>query len=225
MMKFSLISAKLLMLIALGFVSSFALASCGDDDTPAGNNSGGDNGGNSGGGGSNPVVRTLSVSINTRGLHTEDVITGGDVQHLKNVLVGKVIVTIDDLPNSVAEIKKLKLPNGMTAISDSPYLYPILLVAAINKMSTDINEAKAMINYVSNGFSQKTIMGKNYHFPEGGAADVYGSDWSQLRTQYQSYDEIRSFIDGATYFNNYSPEKPYSMTMELKNPSSYSAVD
>ena len=138
--------------------------------------------------------------------------------------IGVVTVTIEDLPTSVEELQKLKLPRGINSISDVPYFYPILLVAAINKMATDKEEAKAMVNFVSKGFSQETIMAKNYHFPSGGAADTYATDWSQLCTQYASYAEIRSYLDGATKSNSYSPRAPYTMTMELKT-SSYSASD
>ena len=216
------------MLCALGLATTISLSSgsCGSDDSPSSSSSsGGDNAGdNNGGNNPSATARSLSVSYYDNGLTYTDLITQGEVEHLKNVPIGEVTVTIEDLPTSVEELQKLKLPRGINSISDVPYFYPILLVAAINKMATDKQEAKAMVNFVSKGFSQETIMAKNYHFPSGGAADTYATDWSQLSTQYASYAEIRSYLDGATKSNSYSPRAPYTMTMEL-NTSSYSASD
>ena len=228
-MKVFKFSGRFLMLCALGLATTISLssASCGSDDIPSSSSSsGGDNAGGNNNGGNNPsaTARSLSVSYNDNGLTYTDLITQGEVEHLKNVPIGVVTVTIEDLPTSVEELQKLKLPRGINSISDVPYFYPILLVAAINKMATDKQEAKAMVNFVSKGFSQETIMAKNYHFPSGGAADTYATDWSQLSTQYASYAEIRSYLDGATKSNSYSPRAPYTMTMELKT-SSYSASD
>ena len=226
-MKVFKFSGRFLMFIALGLATTISLSSdsCGSDDSPSSSSSsGGDNAG--GGGGNNPsaTARSLSISYNVNGLTNTDLITQGEVEHLKQVPIGVVTVTIEDLPTSVEELQKLKLPSDINSISDVPYFYPILLVAAINKMATDKQEAKAMVNFVSKGFSQETIMAKNYHFPSGGAADTYATDWSQLSTQYASYAEIRSYLDGATKSNSYSPRAPYTMTMELKT-SSYSASD
>ena len=222
-------SGRFLMLIALGLATTISLSSdsCGSDDSPSSSSSsGGDNAGGNNNGGKNPsaTARSLSISYNVNGLTNTDLITQGEVEHLKQVPIGVVTVTIEDLPTSVEELQKLKLPSDINSISDVPYFYPILLVAAINKMATDKQEAKAMVNFVSKGFSQETIMAKNYHFPSGGAADTYATDWSQLSTQYASYAEIRSYLDGATKSNSYSPRAPYTMTMELKT-SSYSASD
>ncbi|MBQ2338059.1 MAG: hypothetical protein II384_02970 [Prevotella sp.] len=222
-------SGRFLMLCALGLATTISLSSgsCGSDDSPSSSSSsGGDNAGGNNNGGNNPsaTARSLSISFNANGLTNTDLITQGEVEHLKQVPIGEVTVTIEDLPTSVEELQKLKLPSDINSISDVPYFYPILLVAAINKMATDKQEAKAMVNFVSKGFSQETIMAKNYHFPSGGAADTYATDWSQLSTQYASYAEIRSYLDGATKSNSYSPRAPYTMTMELKT-SSYSASD
>lgn len=228
-MKVFKFSGRFLMLIALGLATTISLSSdsCGSDDSPSSSSSsGGDNAGGNNNGGKNPsaTARSLSISFNDNGLTNTDLITQGEVEHLKQVPIGEVTVTIEDLPTSVEELQKLKLPSEINSISDVPYFYPILLVAAINKMATDKQEAKAMVNFVSKGFSQETIMAKNYHFPSGGAADTYATDWSQLSTQYASYAEIRSYLDGATKSNSYSPRAPYTMTMEL-NTSSYSASD
>lgn len=228
-MKVFKFSGRFLMLCALGLATTISLSSdsCGSDDSPSSSSSsGGDNAGGNNNGGKNPsaTARSLSISYNVNGLTNTDLITQGEVEHLKQVPIGVVTVTIEDLPTSVEELQKLKLPRGINSISDVPYFYPILLVAAINKMATDKEEAKAMVNFVSKGFSQETIMAKNYHFPSGGAADTYATDWSQLSTQYASYAEIRSYLDGATKSNSYSPRAPYTMTMELKT-SSYSASD
>lgn len=228
-MKVFKFSGRFLMLCALGLATTISLSSgsCGSDDIPSSSSSsGGDNAGGNNNGGKNPsaTARSLSISYNVNGLTNTDLITQGEVEHLKQVPIGVVTVTIEDLPTSVEELQKLKLPSDINSISDVPYFYPILLVAAINKMATDKQEAKAMVNFVSKGFSQETIMAKNYHFPSGGAADTYATDWSQLSTQYASYAEIRSYLDGATKSNSYSPRAPYTMTMELKT-SSYSASD
>ena len=228
-MKVFKFSGRFLMFIALGLATTISLSSdsCGSDDSPSSSSSsGGDNAGGNNNGGKNPsaTARSLSISYNVNGLTNTDLITQGEVEHLTQVPIGVVTVTIEDLPTSVEELQKLKLPRGINSISDVPYFYPILLVAAINKMATDKQEAKAMVNFVSKGFSQETIMAKNYHFPSGGAADTYATDWSQLSTQYASYAEIRSYLDGATKSNSYSPRAPYTMTMEL-NTSSYSASD
>ena len=228
-MKVFKFSGRFLMFIALGLATTISLSSdsCGSDDSPSSSSSsGGDNAGGNNNGGKNPsaTARSLSISFNGSRLTNTDLITQGEVEHLKQVPIGVVTVTIEDLPTSVEELQKLKLPSDINSISDVPYFYPILLVAAINKMATDKEEAKAMVNFVSKGFSQETIMAKNYHFPSGGAADTYATDWSQLSTQYASYAEIRSYLDGATKSNSYSPRAPYTMTMEL-NTSSYSASD
>ena len=228
-MKVFKFSGRFLMLIALGLATTISLSSgsCGSDDSPSSSSSsGGDNAGGNNNGGNNPSAqaRSLSISFNDSRLTNTNLITQGEVEHLTQVPIGVVTVTIEDLPTSVEELQKLKLPRGINSISDVPYFYPILLVAAINKMATDKQEAKAMVNFVSKGFSQETIMAKNYHFPSGGAADTYATDWSQLSTQYASYAEIRSYLDGATKSNSYSPRAPYTMTMEL-NTSSYSASD
>jgi len=228
-MKVFKFSGRFLMLCALGLATTISLSSdsCGSDDSPSSSSSsGGDNAGGNNNGGKNPsaTARSLSISFNGSRLTNTDLITQGEVEHLKQVPIGEVTVTIEDLPTSVEELQKLKLPSDINSISDVPYFYPILLVAAINKMATDKQEAKAMVNFVSKGFSQETIMAKNYHFPSGGAADTYATDWSQLSTQYASYAEIRSYLDGATKSNSYSPRAPYTMTMELKT-SSYSASD
>lgn len=228
-MKVFKFSGRFLMLIALGLATTISLSSdsCGSDDSPSSSSSsGGDNAGGNNNGGKNPsaTARSLSISFNGSRLTNTDLITQGEVEHLKQVPIGEVTVTIEDLPTSVEELQKLKLPSDINSISDVPYFYPILLVSAINKMATDKEEAKAMVNFVSKGFSQETIMTKNYHFPSGGAADTYATDWSQLSTQYASYAEIRSYLDGATKSNSYSPRAPYTMTMELKT-SSYSATD
>ena len=228
-MKVFKFSGRFLMLCALGLATTISLSSgsCGSDDSPSSSSSsGGDNAGGNNNGGKNPsaTARSLSISYNVNGLTNTDLITQGEVEHLIQVPIGVVTVTIEDLPTSVEELQKLKLPSDINSISDVPYFYPILLVAAINKMATDKQEAKAMVNFVSKGFSQETIMAKNYHFPSGGAADTYATDWSQLSTQYASYAEIRSYLDGATKSNSYSPRAPYTMTMELKT-SSYSASD
>ena len=166
-------------------------------------------------------IRQLTVTIDESALAYEDLkihLSNNVDYSYEKAPFGTVRVSIEDLPVSVAELRNLKLPDGMTDIHQSPYLCPLLLVAAINVMGTDKNEAKAMINYIAKGVDSENRDGKQYHFPNSkGAADYYASDWSQLN-QYKTFDKVRSYLDGATYGNSFWPaNKPYTMTMEINN--------
>lgn len=173
--------------------------------------------------GSSETTRKLAVTIAVSGLtyedleiHLED--TGADYTY-DNKPFGTVKVSIDDLPASVAELKNLRLPDGMTDIHQSPYLQPLLLVAALNQLNYDKNEARAMIDYIVKGTKSENRDAKLYHFPNADESftEAYSSEWNQAQ-QYKKYDKVRAWLDGANYANNYTPEvKPYTMTLELNN--------
>ena len=170
-------------------------------------------------------ARALNVTIDESALTYEDLTihltTGADYKY-RHVPFGTVKVSIDDLPTSVAELEKLKLPSGMTSIQQSPYLQPILIVAALNKLNEDKAEARKMIDYIVKDVKSENRDGVMVHYPGSGVTSVIATDWSQVN-QYQKYDKVRSYLDGATVANNYTPEKkPYVMTMTLTN-NSYTA--
>lgn len=94
------------MLCALGLATTISLSSdsCGSDDSPSSSSSsGGDNAGGDNNGGNNPSAqaRSLSISFNDHGLTNTDLITQGEVEHLKQVPIGVVTVTIEDLPQAL----------------------------------------------------------------------------------------------------------------------------
>lgn len=200
-MKFN---GKLLMALAVALLTSLAFHSCdfGDDE------------GEDGGGDPQTQARALQVSIDETELTDEDIYIGDELRHEK---FGKVKVKIEDLPVSVAELKKLKLPNGMTDIHQSPYLQPILLVAALNQLNYDKTEAKKMIDYVAKVSRSEQRDGVTVYFPSNEAVTNFDkTEWDQV-IQYKKWDKVRSWLDGAVYANNYNPAKPYTMTIELKN--------
>ena len=207
--------------LCLGFALSWTLTACGDDDEDGDNkdkeeqNDQNDDEDDSV---TEKNARTLSVTIDESGLTYDDLtihVNDIDIVH-NNVPFGKVKVTIDDLPVSVAEIKKLKLPSGMTSFRQSPYLQPMLIVAALNQMNYNKDNARKMLDYVVKSAKSENRDGKMVHFPGDDVTTAYPSNWSQIN-QYKSYDKVRSYLDGANYANNYTPEKPYTMTMTLTN--------
>lgn len=169
-----------------------------------------------------PSARALQVTIDESGLTYEDLtihLSNGTDYVYKNAPFGIVKVSIEDLPTNVDELKKLKLPNGMTDIHQSPYLQPILLVAALNQLNYDKETAKAMLNYIGKVTKSENRDAQMVHFPDETSrlTDYYKSDWSQAN-QYKKFDKVRSWLEGAKYANNYTPaEKPYVMTMEITN--------
>lgn len=171
------------------------------------------------------TARTLKVSIDESGLTYDDLtihLTNGTDYVYKQVPFGTVTVSIDDLPASVAELKRLSLPQGMTGIHQSPYLQPMLIVAALNVLNTDKEEAKQMLDYIVREAKSENRDGALVHFPGQGAATAYATDWSQTN-QYKNFEKVRSYLEGAKYANNYTPEtKPYVMKMEI-NDNSYTA--
>ena len=170
-------------------------------------------------------ARALNVSIDESGLTYDDLtiqLGNGTSYKYEHVPFGTVKVSIDDLPTSVAELQKLKLPNGMTNVQQSPYLQPILIVAALNMLNVDKSEARKMLDYLVKEAKSENRDGVNVHFPGEGATTVFATDWSQVN-QYKKFDKVRSYLDGAKYANNYTPEtKPYTMTMEITD-NSYTA--
>ncbi len=206
----------LLSAVAMGLLTVLPLTSCGDEEEEMTN---GGNGGN--GGGSQQSARALAVTIDEGALTYEDIEISGSGQEVtqRNVPFGKVTVTIEDLPNSVAELEKLKLPNGMSNIHQSPYLQPMLLMCALNEMNYDKNEARNMIDYVLRVTRSENRDARMVHYPSETekVTELYESEWFQVN-QYKKFDKVRSYLNGTSYANNYTPtEKPYSMTIELKN--------
>lgn len=170
-------------------------------------------------------ARALKVTIDESALTYEDLTihlgNGADYVY-QHVPFGTVKVTIDDLPNSVDELKKLKLPAGMTSIHQSPYLQPMLIVAALNELNEDKAEAKKMIDYIVKDTKSENRDGMLVHFPGDGVTSLYPAEWSQV-DQYKKFDKVRSYLEGAVYDNNYTPEtKPYTMTISITN-NSYTA--
>ena len=161
-------------------------------------------------------ARQIAVTIDDSGLTKTTVMVGDgefDYYQYDNAAVGTVTVTLSDLPTTVEELKQLQLPNGMEDLHDTPYLAPALMAAAVSQHFTNKDECKRMINYI----------GKKYKDISVGAADFYASEWSQLGQYNEKYMQaVRSYFDGATQANGYTPTKPVTMRMEL-NKYSYTA--
>lgn len=218
-MKLESTKLKALVLFFAALALPMTFAACGGDDDEEDDKDkteqGGGNGGNTD---TDKNARALSVTIDESGLTYEDytIEQSGEVLiEFKKVPFGKVKVTLEDLPTSVAELKKLKLPNGMKDIHETPYLTPALLIAAINQISVDKDEARNMIDYIVKECKSENRDAKMVHYPGKGATQVYASDWSQLK-QYTNFDKVRSFFEGTSYYNGYT-KKPWVMTMELTN--------
>lgn len=219
-MKLESIKLKALVLFFAALALPMTFAACGGDDDEDGDDKdkteqGGGNGGNTD---TDKNARALAVTIDESGLTYEDytIEQSGEVLiEFKNVPFGKVKVTLEDLPTSVAELKKLKLPNGMKDIHETPYLTPALMVAAINQLTKNRDEAKNMIDYISKEVKSENRDGKMVHYPGKGATQIYVSDWNQLK-QWVNFDKVRSFFEDTSYYNGYT-KKPWVMTMELTN--------
>ena len=204
------IKLKTLAFLLAGLVLPMAFASCSNSDDEEDNGTENSEEYNN--------ARALTVGIDESKLTYEDhtiVISGGTTYNFKKVPFGTVTVTLEDLPTSVAELKKLKLPKGMKDIHESPYLTPALMVAAINQLNFNKDEAKKMIDYIAKEVKSENRDGKMVHFPGRDATAVYVSDWNQMK-QYTDFNKVRSFFDGTSYYNNYTPtSKPWKMTIEL----------
>ena len=236
-------SLRFFMLTAVGLATMMTLSSgsCGSDDketTPINNGGRTDNNegrtDNSENGSSSEdetpfddgsaTARTLTVTIDEVDLVYPD----GENYPIEDVRctsstgpTGDVIVSIDDLPVSLGELKKLDLPRSINDIHQSPYLQPILLVAAINQLNNDKRMAQAMLDYILYGTKSENRDAKLYHFPnyDETFTETYKSEWSQAK-QYKKVDKIRGLLDGASYANNYTPDqKPYTMTITIKRDS------
>ena len=170
-------------------------------------------------------ARSLTVTIDESALTYEDLtihLSNGTDYEYRQVPFGTVKVSIDDLPVSVEEIEALQLPSGITGIHQSPYLQPLLIVAALNMLDEDKDEAKKMLDFIVKGVKSENRDGRLVHFPGDGVTSAYPSDWSQAN-QYKSYEKVRSYLEGTTYANHYTPEeKPYVMTMTITD-NSYTA--
>ncbi|MBR6964151.1 MAG: hypothetical protein IKH86_11080 [Prevotella sp.] len=161
-------------------------------------------------------VRQIIVGIDDSGLTKTTVMVGdGEFDYYKydNAAVGTVKVTLSGLPASVEELKQLQLPKGMADLHATPYLAPVLLVAALNQFFVDKDESKRMVNFIA----------KKYKDTGVGAADYYASEWAQLSQYNERYMQaVRSYFAGATAANGFTPSQPVTMTMEL-NKYSYTA--
>ena len=161
-------------------------------------------------------ARAINVKIDESGLSKTTVMVGDgefDYYRYDDAAVGTVKVTLSALPQTLDELKQLRLPKGMSDLHDTPYLAPALMVAAVNQFFVDRDECKRMINYI----------GKKYKDISVGAADCYASDWNQLAQYNEKYMQaVRSYFKGATQANGYMPGGPFVMEMEL-NKYSYTA--
>jgi hypothetical protein len=156
----------------------------------------------------------VTVSMNTRGLSKTKVTVGDgefDYYTYPNAYVGKVIVTLSKLPESVEELRTINLPGRMKDIHESPYVLLPLYVAALYQYSKNKAVGKAMIEYI--GRQKNLGTGK----PE---SLVISSQYSQIDQYCNSRvnpDYMESLL---TYFD--SARAPYTMTIELTN-TSYTA--
>lgn len=222
-MKLESIKLKALVLFFAALALPMTFAACGGDDDEEDDKDKTEQGGGNGGNtdtdkDKDKDARALAVTIDESALTYEDyeiTASGKPVVKYSKVPFGKVKVSLEDLPTSVAELKKLKLPKGMTDIHQTPYLTPALMVAALNQMNYDKAEARNMIDYIAKSVQSENRDAVMVHYPGEGATQVYKSEWSQLN-QYKSFDKVRSYFEGTSYYNNYTPEKkPWVMTMEL----------
>ena len=152
----------------------------------------------------------ITMDFDDSGLSNDNVVYVGDGEFdyykYDQAALGNVKVTLSDLPKSVSDIKKMKLPTGMSDIHDIPYFGPALLVAALLERDADKEESKRMINYVA-----RSAFDSNQ-----GAADAYASDWSQIN-QYSDLSAVATYFEGANKGNDYTPSSPITMNMELTN--------
>ncbi len=222
---------RLLPVFLFGFMAVVALNSCGDDEEedevtpivdPSDDNDDNDND-DADDQQEEASARTLNVEI--------DMDLSGSTQSYNGVKKGEnaegtVSVVIDDMPQSVAEIKKLKLPKGIDNIHESPYLQPVLILAALNQMNYSKERAQDMLDYICRITKSENVDGELVHYPDNSEdiTEYYSSDWYQMQ-QYKKYSKILSYLDGATSKTNYVPaSKPYTMTLKLTS-YSYSFVD
>ena len=151
--------------------------------------------------------KKIIANIDDSDLDNSNSVSVGDGEHdyykYDHAAIGTVVVTLSDIPQTLAEIKNMELPAGTDDIHDTPYLGPALLVCALNQAFNNMEECRAMLNYI----------GKKGHDIRTGVVDAYPSDWSQLY-QYSSIPSILSYFEGATKQNNWTPSKP--ITMRLK---------
>ena len=152
--------------------------------------------------------KQITATIDESGLNKKQSVNVGDGERnyykYDKAALGTVTVTLSDIPESLDDIKNIKLPRGISDIHNTPYLCPALFVCALNQAFVDKEECKAMLNYI----------GKRGHDINTGVVDAYPSDWSQLY-QYKSLPSILSYFEGATKQNKWTPSKPITMKMQL----------
>ncbi len=106
--------------------------------------------------------------------------------------------TFATLPSNVDELKALP-----EATLDTAFKTTSLVILALNRYDTDPNEAVAMLSFLK---GPETFNGKE-------------QDFLKDRLTGKGY-KARSFLGGATADNNYTPNKPYTVTVS-ENPYSF----
>lgn len=150
----------------------------------------------------------ITIDFDDSGLSKDNVVYVGDGEFdyykYDKAALGTVTVTLSALPKSLADIKNMKMPKGITDIHDIPYFAPALLVASLIERDADKEEAKSMINFVA----------RNAFDSNQGAADAYASEWNQIN-QYTDLSAVASYFEGATKENNYTPSSPITLKMQI----------
>lgn len=152
--------------------------------------------------------KQITVTIDESGLSKKTISAqdGSYSYTYNNAAVGVVKVTLSDIPTTLADLQNLVLPRGMKDIHDTPYLAPALMICAVSQRFVNEQECKAMINYIAKAYNDTTV----------GAADFYKSDWMQIGQYNAKYMEaMRSYFNGATKRNSYTPSQPVTLEMEL----------
>ena len=153
-------------------------------------------------------ANAIAIDFDDSGLSKDNVVYVGDGEFdyykYDKAALGTVTVTLSAMPKSLADIKNMKMPKGVTDIHDIPYFAPALLVAALIERDADKEEAKNMINFVA----------RNAFDSSQGAADAYASDWNQIN-QYTDLSAVASYFEGATKENNYTPSTPITLKMQI----------
>lgn len=157
--------------------------------------------------------RQITMSIDESGLTHESAEyfdSSGWSITFDDAPVGTVKVTMSSLPKSLADLKNLRLPEGMDNIHANPFLAMPLIVASLNVYATDRDEAKQMLDFAARKYGDYSI----------GVTAAYPSNWSQL-AQYkqQSFHKMLTYFDNAEKGGDgtYTVSEPVTMTLKLTN--------
>ena len=157
--------------------------------------------------------RQITMSIDESGLTHESAEyfdSSGWSITFDDAPVGTVKVTMSSLPKSLADLKNLRLPEGIDNIHANPFLAMPLIVASLNVYATDRDEAKRMLDFVARKYGDYGI----------GVTAAYPSNWSQL-AQYkqQSFHKMLTYFDNAEKGGDgkYTVSEPVTMTLKLTN--------